>query len=87
MTTMTISLPDQIAVQIDNEIVRKGFATRSECLRNVLRSYFTQEMSFEVFEPRPIAEITKKLQKSGKYNKKFIASVTRGLGRTSLYAR
>jgi len=87
MTTMTISLPDQIATQIDNETAKKGFATRSEFLRSLVRSYFTQDVQFEVFETRPIAEIAKGLQKTGKYNKKFVASVARGLARTSSYAR
>lgn len=87
MTTMTISLPDQIATQINSEILKKGFATRSEFFRTLLRSYFTNDVAFEVLEPRPIVEITKGMQKTGKYNKEFITSVTRGLARTSLYAR
>lgn len=87
MTTITISLPEVIAQQIDRESTQKGFATRSEFIRALLRRYFANELSLEVFTPRPIKEIKLELTKTGKYSQKFIESVTRGLSKSSLYAR
>lgn len=87
MTTVTISLPEAIARQIDRESIQKGFATRSEFIRAILRRYFTDELPLEVFGPRPIEEIKLKLAKTGKYSQKFIESVTRGLSKSSLYGR
>jgi len=87
MTTMTISLPDPIARQVDGETRTKGFATRSEFFRALLRRYFTNEIAFEPFRPRPLAEIRKDLEKTGKYNKKFISSVMEGLSGSSWYAK
>lgn len=87
MTTMTISLPDPIARQVDGETKTKGFATRSEFFRALLRRYFTTEISFEPFQPRPLTEIQKDLEKTGKYNKQFISSVVKGLSQSSWYAK
>ncbi len=87
MTTMTISLPDPVAKQVDGETRTKGFATRSEFFRALLRRHFTGEVEFEPFVPRPLAEIRKDLEKTGKYNEKFITSVIRGLSRSSWYAK
>lgn len=86
MTTVTISLPDAIARQLDRETVQKGFATRSEFIRALLRRYLTAGVEFERFTPRPIEEIKLELAKTGKYSEKFIESVTRGLSKSSAYA-
>lgn len=79
MTTITISLPEIVAQQIDREALQKGFATRSEFIRALLRRYFTGELELETFIPRPLEEIKLELAKTGKYSQKFIESVTRGL--------
>ena len=71
--------------QIDSETRRQG-ATRSEFFRALLRKYFSGEMRFEVFTPRPLSEIRKGLEGTGEYNKKFIESVVKGLSESSLYA-
>ena len=87
MTTITISLPDQIAEQVDEETKIKGFSTRSEFVRSLLRKYFVKdEVKFEVFEPRPLEEVKFELAKTGKYNQKFIDSVVNGLKKSSRYA-
>ena len=78
MTTFTISLPDTVAQQID-KTVRLGFATRSEFFRDVLRRYFSQELTLEPFNKKPLEEIEKDLIKTGKYNKAFIKSIMDGL--------
>ncbi len=87
MDTLSISLPRQLAVQIDTETRKQGFATRSEFIRALLRKYFTKELEFVPFTPRPLEEIRSGLEKTGKYNKKFIDSVIKGLSESSLYAR
>ena len=87
MNTITISLPSQIAKRVDTEAQKKGFATRSEFIRVLLRRYFTGELTLEPFVPRPLEEIRQGLSKTGKYNKKFIDSVAKGLETSSFYER
>ncbi|MEA3355612.1 MAG: ribbon-helix-helix domain-containing protein [Patescibacteria group bacterium] len=85
MTTITISLPDQTANQIDKSVKLGNFASRSEFIRNLIRRYFFPEVRFESFTPQPLAEIKKDLSLSGKYNQKFITSVIKGLEKSSAY--
>lgn len=90
MATITISLPGQIAKKVDSEAKIQGFATRSEFVRSLLRKYFTntkEELTFEPFIPRPLDEIRADFEKTGKYNKKFIDSVMKGLSKSSFYER
>lgn len=83
MSTITISLPSLIARQVDEELQIKGFATRSEFIRDLLRRYFVHELKFETFEPQPLEEVKLELAKTGKYNQKFIESVIKGLAKSS----
>lgn len=86
MATITISLPDKIAKNVDIEAKNQGFSTRSEFVRSLLRKYFAGgELKFEEFESRPIEEIKFELAKTGKYNQKFIESITKGLKKSSKY--
>ena len=87
MATVTISLPDQIAKKVDSQAKSQGFATRSEFIRSLLRKYFVQEeeLLFEPFEPKPLEQIRAEFTKTGKYNKKFIDSVIKGLSESSFY--
>jgi len=87
MTTLSISLPSQIAAQVDSETQKQGFATRSEFIRTLLRRYFTKEMPLETFTPKPINTIRLELAQTGKYSEKFIESVIKGLSQSSAYAR
>lgn len=90
MSTITISLPVQIAKQIDSETKKQGFSTRSEFIRTLLRKYFSspkEEFRFEPFMPKPLEEIRADFEKTGKYNKKFIDSIITGLSRSSFYER
>ncbi len=86
MRTVTISLPSQVAKQVDNETRNHGFATRSEFMRTLLRRYFAGELKFETFSPRPISEIKLELAKTGQYSEKFINSLIKGLSKSSSYA-
>lgn len=80
MSTVTISIPAQIAKRVDAEAKKQGFATRSEFIRSLIRRYFgSREFIFEPFTPRPLEEIEQGLKKTGKYNEKFIKSVVKGL--------
>jgi len=85
MATLSISLPAQFISQIDTEAKNQG-ATRSEFFRALLRKYFTNEVQFEVFTPRPLEEIRAGMQKTSKYNTEFIDGVVNGLARSSHYA-
>lgn len=86
MTTFTISIPDRMAIQIDAVSTARGFATRSEFFRDVIRRYLTKEIALETYTPKPIEEVEKDLTKTGKYNKAFIDSVISGLKKSSAYA-
>lgn len=89
MTTVTISLPDEVAKKVDVEAKEKGFATRSEFVRSLLRDYFTEEeeLEFVPFVKKPLEEIERGLRETGKYNEKFIKSVIKGLREnSSIYA-
>ena len=83
MTTVTISLPDSIARELDKETAQRGFATRSEFVRALLRRYLGGSREFETYSTRPIEEIKLELAKTGKYSEKFIESVTKGLAKSS----
>ena len=86
MATLTISLPNQILERINSETKAKGFATRSEFFRTLLRKYFATETEFEIFSPQPLGKIRRQLEMTGKYNQKFIDSVIIGLSESSVYA-
>jgi hypothetical protein len=85
MTTITISLPNQIATQIDKATKLGGFASRSEFIRSLLRRYFFPEIKLETFTPQPLSQVKKDLALTGKYNQKFINSVVKGLEKSSAY--
>ncbi|MBI2613180.1 MAG: ribbon-helix-helix protein, CopG family [Candidatus Levybacteria bacterium] len=86
MTTITISLPTQIAKKVDSETQQHGFATRSEFIRSLIRGYFVKkEFEFEEFNPVPLDKLKLELKQTGKYNGKFINSVIKGLERSSVY--
>ena len=85
MSTITISLPSQITKRIDDEAKRRGFATRSEFIRSLLRRYLTQDPGLETFEKAPLSEVKMELARTGKYSEKFIESVIEGLAKSSQY--
>lgn len=85
MSTVTISLPSQIAKKVDNEAKKQGFATRSEFIRSLLRRYFAQELEFETFDKLPLIQVKMELARTGKYSEEFINSITKGLAKSSQY--
>lgn len=86
MTTITISLPDEMARTIDLASLKEGFATRSEYIRNLLRDHFGKTDGLTVFQKRPLEEVESKLRKSGKYGDKYIKGLIGSLSRSSVYA-
>ncbi|MBI4035071.1 MAG: hypothetical protein HY381_01585 [Candidatus Chisholmbacteria bacterium] len=87
MTTVTISLPDTLAQQLDTALVQGGFATRSEFVRSLVRRHLASDLPLEPFQAQPLASIKRRLTQTGKYSPKFVNSVTRGLAKSSAYAR
>ena len=87
MTTFTISLPENLAAQVDRETGKRGFATRSEFIRDLLRRLFYGEIKLEKFTPKPLINIETSLKKTGKYNQSFIKSVISGLKKSSAYGQ
>lgn len=85
MATVTISLPETTAQKLDKETRLKGYATRSEFIRSLLRQYFSGEFNLEPFAPKPLEEIKLELAKTGKYSQEFIESVIKGLSKSSVY--
>lgn len=50
MRTLNVSLTDELVTKIDRMVKEKGYATKSEVVRDALRSYFTEldwELSLE----------------------------------------
>lgn len=85
MTTINISLPTTLARQLDSLRDFKGYATRSELVRELLRERLSQEHDFKKFDNPPLETVEKDLRKTGKYNDEFIASVINGLKKSSFY--
>ena len=86
MSTVTISLPGQIAKRVDSEAKRQGFATRSEFIRSLLRRYFAHELELETFDKKPQEQEKMELARTGKYSEEFINSVVDGLAKSTPYA-
>ena len=85
MTTITISLPNELADQVDKVSEHQGFATRSEFIRHLLRGYFRKDLELGEFKKLPLDEIRGGLEATGKYNQKFIDGVMKGLKQSSAY--
>jgi CopG family nickel-responsive transcriptional regulator len=58
MTIISLSIPDNLLKQIDQNIKEKGFASRSEITRQALRLYLTEDLQIEDLEGEAIATIT-----------------------------
>jgi len=92
MRTINISLPDKLAAQLDIQATIRGFASRSEFLRSLLRRYLEEEKEVKfplpviIYKKKPLDVVRREMEATGKYNKKFIDSVVTGLSRSSIYA-
>ena len=86
MATINISLPNTLSRKIDLLREHKGYATRSELIRELLRERLAQEPGFEIFKKPSLELIKEDLKHTGRYNAQFIKSVINGLKKSSLYA-
>mgnify|MGYP001572798577 CR=1 FL=1 len=92
---MNISVTDDQAKMIDDWVFLHDYANRSEFFRSVVR-FIAQKpvvlndvssgIQFEEFVKRPLPEMRKMLESSGKYNKKFINEIISGLKDSPAYA-
>jgi CopG family transcriptional regulator, nickel-responsive regulator len=58
MTVISLSIPDSLINQIDQNMKEKGFASRSEIARQALRLYLTEDLKIEDVEGEAVATIT-----------------------------
>lgn len=92
MRTVNISLPESMEQLVKQEVKKGGFASVSEYIRNLIRRQIMEEESTSfplpviTYKKRPLEEVRKELEATGKYNKKFIDSVIKGFARSSIYA-
>lgn len=86
MGVISISLPTTLAYKIDAETHKRGFATRSEFFRSILRRYFQEDLPILTFKKRPLEDIREELERTGQYSEKLIADVISGLKHSSVYA-
>lgn len=86
MATINISLPTKMATQLDQLKTHRGYATRSELVRELLRERLSQEPDFEVFRKPSLDTVAKDLAETGKYDQEFIKSIVSGLKKSSIYA-
>ncbi len=93
MKTINIFLPDSLAQVVYREVKGGGFASISEYIRNLIRENILKKeenskfpLPIRVFKKRPLGELRREFETTGKYNKKFIDSVIKGLAQSSIYA-
>lgn len=92
MRTINISLPEKLAEQLDTQATVRGFASRSEFLRSLLRRFLEEEshinfpLPINLYKAKPLSQVRHDMEATGKYNRKFIDSVINGLARSSNYA-
>jgi CopG family nickel-responsive transcriptional regulator len=58
MTIISLSIPDKLINQIDQTITEKGYASRSEIIRQALRLYLTEDPTIENLNEETIATAT-----------------------------
>jgi Arc/MetJ-type ribon-helix-helix transcriptional regulator len=89
MKTVNISIPDNLASQIDLLLGEQEYASRSEVVRTALRIFFTlddssQPRELSTFQKRPLNEIENDMREAG-HPPKLIDSVLSGLKKSSFY--
>ncbi len=88
MSTITISLPNEIAKKVDSETKIQGFSTRSEFIRSLIRKYFVKnQFELEEFQPIPLNRLKMELAQTGKYSEEFINSIITGFEKSSVYEK
>lgn len=94
MKNLNVNLTTDQARLVDQAAKRRGFANRSEFFRSLLRYVFfyspniLEHLDSFTFEEPPTKDarsIIADLEKTGKYNKKFIQSVAAGLRQSEYF--
>lgn len=86
MATVNISLPDKMAKQINKLSRERGYASRSELVRDLLREELKKKPEpIVIFQKVPLQELEAQFRATGKYNEKFIRGLIRGLKESSIY--
>lgn len=58
MTVISLAIPDLLLEQVDKTIKDKGYASRSEIIRQALRLYLTEDLKIEELAGETVATIT-----------------------------
>jgi CopG family nickel-responsive transcriptional regulator len=58
MTIVSLSIPDALLEQVDQNIKERGFVSRSEIIRQALRLYLTEDLKIEELKCETAATIT-----------------------------
>ncbi|PIP52565.1 hypothetical protein COX09_00920 [Candidatus Beckwithbacteria bacterium CG23_combo_of_CG06-09_8_20_14_all_47_9] len=87
MATINISLPNTLALQLDELVNRFAFANRSEFIRSLLRRFFSDQallqegavFPFVVPRTKSRKKIVSEFKKTGKYSPGFLEDLNKGL--------
>ncbi len=58
MTVISVSIPDKLLEEVDSSIKDRGFANRSEIVRQALRMFITEDKSLREIEGEIVVTIT-----------------------------
>ncbi len=58
MTIVSLSIPNTLLEQVDQNIKERGFVSRSEIIRQALRLYLTEDLQIEELKGETTATIT-----------------------------
>jgi len=58
LTIISVSVPDELLVKLDNSIKKRGFASRSEILRQAIRAFMEEYRSLESITGEVTATVT-----------------------------
>lgn len=91
MAMMSVSISDRMLPRLDEARRRRGFRSRAAFIRSLINEEVhkePQKAEFEirVFRKKPLAEVRRAFEITGKYSKKFIDDVIDGLAHSSIYA-
>ncbi|HID18908.1 TPA: nickel-responsive transcriptional regulator NikR [Candidatus Bathyarchaeota archaeon] len=69
LTIISVSIPDRLLKELDDSVEKRGFANRSEALRQAIRFFVEEQRSLEEVEGEIIAIITVVYEKAAKSNR------------------
>ena len=71
MAIVSVSLPDELLTELDSSVKNRGFATRSEVIRNALRAFMAEHRSLKEVEGEVVITITIIFEKGAKNDPTF----------------